>query len=63
MVGAKFDPDHWKALIDDEIKSRKGRARLLLDDTGWLTPDQTEKLEPRFAAKARRQAGRYQSPS
>jgi hypothetical protein len=50
MVGAKFDPDHWKALIDDEIKSRKGRARLLLGNTHWLTADQAEKLESQVAA-------------
>ena len=44
MVGAKFDPDHWKVLISDEIKSRKGRARLLLGNSHWLTPGQYEKL-------------------
>jgi hypothetical protein len=44
MVGAKFDPEHWKALVDDEIKSRKGRSRLLLRNAGWLDDDQTEKL-------------------
>jgi len=43
MVGAKFDADHWRALIDDEIKSRKGRARLLLGNSHWLTQDQFEK--------------------
>lgn len=26
MVGAKLDPEHWKALVDGEIKSRKGRT-------------------------------------
>lgn len=51
MVGAKFDPDHWKALIDDEIKSRKGRARLLLGNTYWLTADQAKKLKSQIAAK------------
>ena len=51
MVGAKFDPDHWKALIDDEIKSRKGRARLLLGNTHWLTADQAEKLTENSLSK------------
>jgi len=50
MVGAKFDPEHWKALIQDEIKSRKGRARLLFGNTHWLTDEQHEKLKSQVAA-------------
>ena len=44
MVGIKFDPAHWKALIDHELKSRKGRARLLLSNTDWLTAEQNQQL-------------------
>jgi hypothetical protein len=38
MFGAKFDPDHWKALMDDEVKSRRSRARLLMGNSHWMTP-------------------------
>jgi hypothetical protein len=50
MVGAKFDPDHWKALMDDEVKSRRSRARLLMGNSHWMTSEQYERLKGQVAA-------------
>lgn len=44
MVGVKFDPNHWKSLVDDELKSRKGRSKVLLRKSDWLDELQTKKL-------------------
>jgi hypothetical protein len=44
MVGVKFDPEHWKSLVDDELKSRRGRSRLLLRKPDWLDDLQTKML-------------------
>ena len=49
MVGAKFDPDHWKALMDDEVKSRRSRARLLMGNSHWMTDAQYETLKGQIA--------------
>jgi hypothetical protein len=44
MVGAKLDPDHWKSLVSDELKSRRARSRLLLQMTDHLRDGQAEML-------------------
>jgi hypothetical protein len=44
MVGAKCDPDHWKSLVDDELKSRRARSRLLLRKPDWLDEQKTKML-------------------
>jgi hypothetical protein len=44
MVGAKLDPDHLKSLVNDELKSRRARSRLLLRMTDHLRDGQAEVL-------------------
>ena len=44
MAGLKVDPEQWKALLRDEIGSRKSRAKYLLRNEDWLASGDVEQL-------------------
>lgn len=44
MAGIKFDVDQWKALLHDELASRKSRAKFLLKNERWLPDGDVKKL-------------------